>query len=252
MSYGVDQQSLGQVETFVLGPKAFYAAEAYVLGLFQLYPTVYFHKTSRGAEKLFTELLARIVMLVRDESIAKTGLPNGHPLIRFARAPEDIESALVLDDAVVWGALTLMIAGDDPCVASLAKHLRDRKLYKCVDVRTRVAHAMGEDDDGLAKTDKACAVIEARINEWPTRVIEYLPRAVVDKEMRSPYKRIEELKGPLDQINIRTPGGDLVDLAKRSRVVAASETFKLFRVYVPEEDDEAIKFVGDVVQGAMS
>ncbi|WP_369682695.1 hypothetical protein [Roseovarius sp. M141] len=35
------------------------AAESYVLGLFQLYPTIYFHKTTRGAEKLFAEVLVR-------------------------------------------------------------------------------------------------------------------------------------------------------------------------------------------------
>ena len=56
--YGVDDSpTVGKVETFILGPKAIYAAEAFVRGLFQLYPTVYFHKATRGAEKLFTELL---------------------------------------------------------------------------------------------------------------------------------------------------------------------------------------------------
>lgn len=50
---GVDESPLGNLDTFVLGPKAVYAAEAYVLGLFQLYPTVYFHKATRSAEKTF-------------------------------------------------------------------------------------------------------------------------------------------------------------------------------------------------------
>jgi HD superfamily phosphohydrolase len=53
---GVDEQAVGTVETFVLGPKAVYAAESYVLGLFQLYPTVYLHKTTRGAEKSWSRL----------------------------------------------------------------------------------------------------------------------------------------------------------------------------------------------------
>lgn len=44
VSYGVDEEPVGSVETFVLGPKSTHAAEAYVLGLFQLYPTVYFLK----------------------------------------------------------------------------------------------------------------------------------------------------------------------------------------------------------------
>lgn len=79
VSYGVDETSLGQVQTFVLGPKAIYAAEAFVLGLFQLYPTVYFHKATRGAEKIYTELLARTVTLVRDGFVERTGLPRLSP-----------------------------------------------------------------------------------------------------------------------------------------------------------------------------
>jgi hypothetical protein len=37
--HSVDDQQLPPVQTFVLGRKAIFAAEAYVLGLFQLYPT---------------------------------------------------------------------------------------------------------------------------------------------------------------------------------------------------------------------
>lgn len=74
--YGVDDQPLGEIETFVLGPKAIHAAEAFVLGLFQLYPTVYMHKATRGAELLFTELLVRVVELVRSGDARNTGLPS--------------------------------------------------------------------------------------------------------------------------------------------------------------------------------
>jgi HD superfamily phosphohydrolase len=56
ISTGVDEQTVGEIETFVLGLKAYYSAETYILALFQLYPTVYFHKTTRVAEKLFSVL----------------------------------------------------------------------------------------------------------------------------------------------------------------------------------------------------
>jgi HD superfamily phosphohydrolase len=54
---GVDDQMAGTIKTFVLGPKAVHAPEASVFGLFQLYLTVYYHKATRSAEKIFTELL---------------------------------------------------------------------------------------------------------------------------------------------------------------------------------------------------
>ncbi|MGO8119401.1 hypothetical protein AB9F43_33205, partial [Rhizobium leguminosarum] len=66
---------IAEIETFVLGPKATFGAEAYVLGLFQIYPTVYFHKATRGAEKIFGELLYRTIMLIQDDSLGATGLP---------------------------------------------------------------------------------------------------------------------------------------------------------------------------------
>jgi HD superfamily phosphohydrolase len=100
----VGETRLKPVQTFVLGSKAIFAAEAYVLGLFQLYPTVYFHKATRGAEKIYTELLSRAITLIKDDSVERTGLPATHPLVKFARTPDDIDCALALDDTVIWGA----------------------------------------------------------------------------------------------------------------------------------------------------
>jgi|GEM_PF-3215963 len=72
VNIGQDEAKLKELETLVVGQKATLAAEAYVLGLFHLYPTVYFHKTTRGAEKLLTALLSRTFQLVIDGSVAKT------------------------------------------------------------------------------------------------------------------------------------------------------------------------------------
>jgi uncharacterized protein len=114
VNYSVDETRLGPVQTFVLGRKAIFAAEAYVLGLFQLYPTVYFHKATRGAEKIYTELLSRAITLIKNGSVDKSGLPNRHPIVKFALAPDDLENALALDDTVIWGGLSLMAdCGDE-------------------------------------------------------------------------------------------------------------------------------------------
>ena len=51
-----DDEEGGSVTTFVVGPKAYHVAEGYVLALFHLYPNVYFHKATRGAEKVFEAL----------------------------------------------------------------------------------------------------------------------------------------------------------------------------------------------------
>jgi len=249
---GVDDARVGSVETFVLGRKAAQAAEAYVLGLFQLYPTVYFHKATRGAEILFTELVIRIVKLVRDGKIDATGLPENHPLVRFALDPEDIEVALTLDDTVIFGALSQMVDASDPLVADFSKRLRDRNLYKCEDIRIEVAHELDpkseNSDEIIGKIDRKCVAINEKLAEWANDNNKGRPRILIDNEKRSPYKSFGESKGPLDRINVRTDGDNLVDLKERSSVVAALKSFKLFRAYVEESDSEAKEAIQEIVK----
>lgn len=257
VQHGVDETSLKPVQTFVLGRKAIFAAEAYVLGLFQLYPTVYFHKATRGAEKIYTELLSRAITLIKDGSFEKTGLPKLHPLVRFAQTPDSIDCALSLDDTVIWGGLSLMASSDDKWVSDLAERLRDRKLYKCIDVRAKIAH---DKDDGAASSPEAdgvCATIRDEIvkclDEWSAQSPDKPPRILLDEVERSPYKEMTEgAKGPLSQINIRTEGDHLADLSKRSSVVAALKTYKAFRLYHADGDDDARKKVMRIVDAGIA
>jgi len=244
--YGVDDQKIGEIETFVLGPKAVFAAETYVLGLFQLYPTVYYHKTTRGAEKIFCELLFRVFKFAQDGGWRETGLEHRHPLIQFAKKPDKVDSLLALDDSLVWGALGRLAEAKDEVVARLAAGLRDRKLYKVIDIRERFLHRIGPDEQVVGR---ACASTGQKIDEWLSDKDNSLPRILSDNAERAPYKRFQESKGPLNQIMIKTPGGELVDLGERSKVVAAIEPFRSYRVYVAEEDSEARTLVEKLIEG---
>jgi uncharacterized protein len=257
--FGVDEKSLGTVETFVLGPKAIHAAETYVLGLFQLYPTVYLHKATRGAEKIFASLLFRVFSLVRRDLLKATGLPNNHPLIRFAKQPDVVDNILALDDSVIWGALPLMMAAKDSSISELSFRLHERRLYKCLDVHSELAQAIRDHKKAPAKRkatkaqimnfDKACVTINEKLTEWASHNKEGgMPTILIDVDVREPYKRFQESKGPLNQIRIRTPDGELVDLGERSKIVAAIEPFRLFRVYIERNDTKTQEFVRSVIQ----
>lgn len=257
VEHSVAETRLKPVQTFVLGRKAIFAAEAYVLGLFQLYPTVYFHKATRGAEKIYTELLSRTITLIKDGSAERTGLPTAHPLVKFSKTPDDIECSLALDDTVIWGALSLMADSSDAWISQFAERMRDRKLYKCIDVRAKIAH---DKDDGAASSsaaDTVCAGIRDEIvkflDESSTKYPDAPPRILIDEVERSPYKELtEETKGPLNQINIRTEGDHLVDLSKRSNVVAELKTYKAFRVYHADSDDEAKRKITEIMDAGIS
>lgn len=248
LPYGVDEYPIGEIETFVLGPKSISAAEQFVLGLFQLYPTVYFHKATRGAEKIFTELLYKVITLVKNDSYARTGLPKNHPIVRFALQPDQLDRVLDLDDTVVWGSLSLMAEAKDQEVAAFAERLRDRKLYKCIDVRQALTAKFK-----LPKhLGKACDSIKKKIAAW--NGTKRTPRILVDEAVREPYKHFQESKGPLNQIRVRASrtSDATVDIVERSNVIAAIEPFRLFRTYFAPDDAEAQKFIEDLIAGEVS
>jgi HD superfamily phosphohydrolase len=253
VEHRVGETVLAPVQTFVLGRKAIFAAEAYVLGLFQLYPTVYLHKATRGAEKIYVELLARTFTLVTKGLIDKTGLSTTHPLVRFAQSPDSIECALALDDTVIWGALSLMADANDACTSTLARRLRDRKLYKCLDVRAKIAHDRSDSDAISEAADKVCESVKAEITKcldgWSEKEPDSSPRILVDEAERSPYKEMypEDPTAPLNQVNIRTEGDRLEDLSKRSEIVAKLGTYKAFRVYYAEDDEDTKKKLIDII-----
>jgi uncharacterized protein len=278
--YGSDATKAGEIETFVLGPKALHAAETYLLGLFQLYATVYFHKATRGAEKIFTELLARLFELVLHGSVDKTGLNDRHPLIRFAKSPDDLRSALALDDSAVGGALVMMTEAEDGLISDFAGRLRDRRLFKCIDVREKIKEKWGSRGTGKTKgtraskreeqrslpkresvssdknqgersaLDRACKEIEHELKAWNEKNTKDIPRLLIDTTERSIYNTFEESKGPLEQIMIKPGMGNVkpVDVASVSQVIEAIAPFKLFRVYLVGGDEKANNLVNRVIE----
>lgn len=250
---GVDEAQVGTVPTFVIGPKAIQAAEAYVMGLFQLYPTIYFHKATRGAEKVFAELLVRIVELIQEGSLARVGLPENHPLVKFSRNPETIDTALALDDTVVWGALPLLQESSDPLLAEFSDRLLNRKLFKCIDIRTRVTHKIDPKntraEQAVDKIDRCCVNVIIKLQEWEQANKGDVPRLLTDQAERKPYKAGGGTSGPTEQINVRTDGGALIDLKQRSEVVSALSVFKLTRVYHSRKDTAVVTVINEIIDG---
>lgn len=251
---GVDQEKTGELETFVVGPKAVYAAEAYVLGLFQLYPTIYYHKTTRGAEKIFTELFVHVFQLIINENIDKTGLSSIHPIVKFAKDPANIDCVLALDDTVIWGALQQIQYAEDKKSASLAERLLKRKLLKAFDVREEIKRKLRETKANPEEvediTDRISVKVVEKAELW--RGTQKQSLVLFDKLTRSPYKRFHESKGPLNQIMVRETGGRLVDLAEFSPVVRAIRPFEVVRYYFDKDDTKSRETLSSIIEGETS
>ncbi len=249
--YGADEEEVGTLKTFVLGPKAIFAAESYILGLFHLYPTVYLHKATRGAEKLFSEILSRVITLTRDGSVANTGLTADHPLIRFALAPDKIATVVCLDDSVIWGALSTMTDAKDETVSELSRRLISRKLFKCVDLRSRLSQQLGGSPEE-EQLDSACIAASAKLNEASADWNRDKPTLLIDETERAPYKQFQESKGRLNQVLIRTGAATWTDVVELSAVVRAITPFKVLRAYVPRDDKKITKLLENIVKEVAS
>lgn len=238
-----DEEKIGTIETLVLGPKAFHVAESYVLALFHLYPNVYFHKATRGAEQLLRALILRLFDLVRSGSAKKTGLPSNHPLIRFAKTPHNLDRALALDDAVFWGALPMMAEAKDDVIQRRALQLLHRRLLRCFDIWEAAAEMLSS----TGREGSAARKIRiARINLACNRVLEHAeeaPGALFDSYTRDPYKRFQDSRTPPNQIHI-LQNGQPRDMAELSVVVGSAEPFRICRAYL-ERDDTA---TGDLLR----
>jgi hypothetical protein len=222
-----DNEQYGMVPGFVLGRKAFQAAEAYVLGLFHLYFTLYFHKATRSAEKMLTALLTRVVELVKEDKVIQSGLRPEHPLVLFIQEGT-LASYLKLDDCVLWAAFQEMATAMDPVVQKLAHRLVCRELYKAVEVSAHLRHRGGEAAVATFKMHLNSAQKSGRVDA--TEVFS-------DMASRTPYKRESfETPASLSKVLIRrSNGAGMEDLRDASDVVRALEETSVYRVYVRDE-----------------
>lgn len=243
---GSDEQSFAEVSTFVLGPKALWAGENYGLSLFHLYPAVYLHKTTRGAEKIFSALMQDLRNLVVENRVNESGLPDNHPLVRYLRE-QSLVAYAELDDAVVWGALPMLSQARDPALAESANRLRFRRLYKAIDVRTDLGDGRlnaGEDID--QRMLRFRRLLEARIQADQSLA----HRILIDRFERNPYKKrgYETPKG-IERIHI-LENDRPIDLAQVSDVVAALKPFHIHRLYIANDDERARDLITDVMREA--
>lgn len=131
-----DEEDRVRVPTFCFDPKALPSAEQFLLARYTLHEQVYFHKATRCVEQMIAKLLRLVAQdAAKAGTIRQTGLDREHPLIRFF-APDGATLAdyLALDDIVVMDAFRRMCAAPDMPIASLARRLRDRDLYKTLDL----------------------------------------------------------------------------------------------------------------------
>ena len=252
VSVELEPGRIEEVETFVFKSKAQAAVQTYLLGLYNLYPAVYFHKVTRAAEQTFKHLMLRIHKLVQLGELDKIGLSFTHPIIRFFQNPNQIEYVLKLNDFVILGALEELVDSGDEKISKLATMLNDRHLPKALDVREKVKEYFQRDEFNSLTKIKRRKFIDESVGLFEKRMITYSKKNVVednfwfDSGTRVAYKSVSKNPGKLDSIQI-LENGKIFGIEEHSVAIGVSEVYKFDRVYIPFEDPEFLNYLDSLI-----
>ncbi|WP_333628008.1 HD domain-containing protein [Stenotrophomonas cyclobalanopsidis] len=224
---------------FYVDGKALVAIEQFMVTLFQLYPTLYLHHRTRAFEYMFSKLMVTVFELIADGRASEAGLEDRHPLVLFFNDPGNLEYAKVLDDSLFWGSLHLFQKAPDPVVSTIAGRFAARMAYPRIDVwaaaeRIAVKHGTylalpaAERAEVLHRACEAvCTHIQKDEKVWHAS-------CHYDSYRRQIYKAENIAGGYPQQINVQH-GGDIVDIASVSPIVASAASFTIHRIYFDDE-----------------
>ena len=229
----IGKQDLVQVPCLYLGSKGVAVAEEYLEARFRLYWTVYMHKTTRAAEKMLEALLEAAACALRD-----TDLAHREPILRHltSEAPS-LDAYLHLDDTAVWAALAEYADCEVPRVAELATRLRDRRLYKCLEIGS-----WDEPQGNLYQRFR---------RELDERDIEWRGDLLFDQSTIDPYTWYAfDDASALSKVLVKARP-DMIeptDIAEESPIVKAlrDEQGRVQRVYAP--DSERVAELGQILK----
>lgn len=222
--------------------KAYISLEQFTVTLFQLYPTLYLHKRTRGIEYMFSLLMSRVFEHIAAGEEEQAGLTSTHALVRFLRDPANLENALLLDDSLFWGSLHLFQEASDREVSTIASRIASRKYYPMHDIWK---HA----DDEAANNPKMSGLDAGRRVKLLNRVCEQVSgdlknqseiwsnTCYYDTYPRKLYTPLNVDGGDPQQINVEV-GGKVVDIASISPIVASAARFSIHRIYYDDVEED--------------
>jgi HD superfamily phosphohydrolase len=224
-----EEESVKKVATFCLTSKALPAAEQFLLARYTLHQQVYFHKATRCVEHMIGKLLQNVAKHAAEgNEVGKlTGLDRDHPLIQFfGNDGETVENYLALDDALIFGSLPAMMRASDPVISDMALRLRERRLFKTLDIAD-VGHDEGRQRQKLRKITKD---FENQIRDGSVMLD--------DKASISIYS---EVGGDDDRTHKKLhvlDGGKPIEISGPSPMIRALEPKKQFtRLYFEKAED---------------
>jgi len=228
-------------EFLYVNSKAYISLEQFTVTLFQLYPTLYLHKRTRGVEYMFSSVMSRVFERIAAGDEIRAGLPDNHALVRFFRNPANLENALLLDDSLFWGSLHLFQEAADQDIKKVADRIAARQFYPMLDI-WKLADDVTAGNSAVKEMDAArrvevlnevCAQVSMDIQK---RDKLWTEGCYYDKYPREIYKPRNIEGGHPQQINVEV-GGTIVDIASISPIVSSAARFSIHRIFYDDADE---------------
>ena len=248
----IEPDKFDEIETIVFRSQAKLALQTYVLGLFNLYNSVYFHPVTRAAEQVFKNLLLRIHKLIQRGDMDKIGLPLNNPIISFFQNQDSFEAMLDLNDNVIWDALRDLKQSEDQVISKLAIMLDERRLPKAINVRERVKEYFQADEFNELSKKERNEKIDSSVTQFKEQLQNYINEYNLDEQVwfdsgsRVAYKSISKEPGKLDTIQV-LENRKVFGLQELSDAVEVAEEFKFERIYLPFENSEILDYLNSLI-----
>ena len=170
-------------------------------------------------------LEALLAMTVTDADTSEVA--SKEPVLRYlvSESPS-LGNYLEIDDSAVWSALRGCTTSANRAISELATRLRDRRLFKCVDIGARDQQSAGLYQRFQLKLQELpCGLRNDLLYDAPTVV----PYKWYDYEATSAHNKILVKPSP----NMANP----IDIADASRIAESLRTAeRVQRVYAPNSD----------------
>ena len=217
-----DDEVLSMTPCFYLNPKGLQVAVEYLEARFRLYMMVYMHKTTRAAERMLGALLSLAAESLREDANVQLD-----PVLRYFTSGEPaLGSYLDLDDSAVWATLTSLASRVDGKISDLANRLRNRQLYKCVDI------GIQDSPDGNLYSRFRRALSE--------RYEDYQDKFLFDDATVAPYKLYDfNDESALNKLLVKSDENQIepVDIAGTSEIIKIlRRAERVQRVYAPDRN----------------
>ncbi|MBX5166768.1 MULTISPECIES: HD domain-containing protein [unclassified Rhizobium] len=234
----------GDARFLYVDSKAYISLEQFTVTLFQLYPTIYLHKKTRGLEYMFALLLSRVFELIAADDISRAGLTEDHPLVRFFRNPGNLENVRLLDDTLFWGSLYQFREAPDLSVSDVATRISDRNIFPMIDVWKIADEVMALRSTKLdlaapERVERIGAICDAVAKEIQEDPAIWSSDCYYDNAGRQIYKPKGIRGGHPQQINVGVEG-QVLDIASISPIVASAASFKIHRIYYDDRKFERV------------